>query len=570
MQDSALYLEADEDITSAIDKLSKAPGNAVQIVVPKRSTMLQSIINLKLLKKAAESHHKNLVLVTGDKIASELASRVGLAVAPSLGAKAVLGAAETPAKLQTNEEVIEADDPPPPPPAPEPTPPKPKGPPLLRRRELSDTPAPPPPSPAGPEPEPAESPSTDAKPAAAKSSGASVPKIPNFNIFQKRLGWVALVVVVIIAYFVFMAFFTSAKVTLYAQGTQSTIDTSFAIDTSAQTSDSANAVLAGRTISASKDLSGPFTPTGTQDVGTKASGTMTIFNSYDENPHTLVSGTRFQAPDGTVFLSTADATVPGATLSLSGGHVSLNPGQTTVNVQASANGANFNESPASYTIPGLPASEQSQQNGIYATGAQMSGGTTKTITVVAQSDVSTAQAALLQKDAGNAGSELKAALPNGYTEIVASQSSSASAVTPSPAVGQQADTATLQLKVTYTVLAVKTSDYQAFVNAAEQKQIGANNQIYDNGLGSAQLTSTGQDSSGRPTFHLNTTAFSGAKLSTTQVASQIKGKRYGDAASYASGLPGVQQATISIWPAWASSLPSSTGKIKVVIQIAKQ
>jgi hypothetical protein len=86
MKDNALYLEVDEDITSAIDKLTKSSGTPVQIVVPKRSTMLQSIINLKLLKKAAEQGGKELVLVTNDRIASDLAGRVGLAVAPSLGA----------------------------------------------------------------------------------------------------------------------------------------------------------------------------------------------------------------------------------------------------------------------------------------------------------------------------------------------------------------------------------------------------------------------------------------------------------------------------------------------------
>ena len=33
MKDNALYLEVDEDITSAIDKLSKAPAGPVQIVL---------------------------------------------------------------------------------------------------------------------------------------------------------------------------------------------------------------------------------------------------------------------------------------------------------------------------------------------------------------------------------------------------------------------------------------------------------------------------------------------------------------------------------------------------------
>src|SRR5262245_43647295 len=90
MKDNALYLEVDEDITSAIDKLQKLPGDAARIVVPKRSTMLQSIINLKLLKKAAADSGKELVLVTNDRIATDLAGRVGLAVAPSLGATAAV------------------------------------------------------------------------------------------------------------------------------------------------------------------------------------------------------------------------------------------------------------------------------------------------------------------------------------------------------------------------------------------------------------------------------------------------------------------------------------------------
>jgi hypothetical protein len=60
MNQEALYLEADEDITSAIDKLHKTVGDTVQIVVPKRSTLLQSIINLKLLKKRPKPLIKSL------------------------------------------------------------------------------------------------------------------------------------------------------------------------------------------------------------------------------------------------------------------------------------------------------------------------------------------------------------------------------------------------------------------------------------------------------------------------------------------------------------------------------
>ncbi len=101
MKDNALYLEVDEDITSAIDKLSKSAEGSVQIVVPKRSTILQSIINLKLLKKAADQSGKEIVLVTNDRIATDLAARVGLAVAAAIGAKPVISEPVIPEALKS-------------------------------------------------------------------------------------------------------------------------------------------------------------------------------------------------------------------------------------------------------------------------------------------------------------------------------------------------------------------------------------------------------------------------------------------------------------------------------------
>jgi hypothetical protein len=567
MKDNALYLEVDEDITSAIDKLSKTQGSSVQIVVPKRSTMLQSIINLKLLKKAADGGGKELVLVTSDRIASELASRVGLAVAPSIGAKAVLSDAKIPEALSTTEEIIDEGDPEPPPPVIEPKPKASKKP-LLKRIPVSEG------LPVAP-PAPSEVSVSALEPVAAPeavplagSSPKKPPKIPNFNLLQKRLLWIVAAVVLVVGYLVAMYVFTSAKVTLYASGTKVDIDTTYSVDPSLKSADQANAVLAGQTVTVSKDLTGPFTPTGKQDAGTKAGGNMTVYNSYDTNAHTLVAGTRFQAPDGNIFVSATDISVPGATPTLVGGHLGFSPGQTVVAVTAAQNGDSYNEAPASYTIPGLSASEQSQQNGIYGKGDQMSGGASKTVTIVVQSDVDTEKAALLDKDKDNFTSDLQARVPNGYTAITASQATNTSNVSSSPTVGAVGDTASLTVHVTYTELAVPQADYAALVEAQEQKQVGDQNQIYDNGLAAAQVTASGTDSSGRQSFHLTTVAFSGAKLDKAALATKLKGLRYGDAASLASGLPGVARADISIWPGWVASMPSRTSKITVTIQVA--
>ncbi len=566
MKDNALYLEADEDITSAIDKLQKVEGDAVQIVVPKRSTMLQSIINLKLLKKAAASSGKELVLVTNDRVATDLAGRLGLAVAPSLGAKPVIAETAAPEPV-SNEDVIEADDPEPTPPteAPAAVASKPTAPkkPLFARKAVDDKPTPP----ATPASVAAAAVDAAEEPSSVDSIAKSGPKVPNFNKLQKRLLWVGLAVVLIVGYFVAMYFLTSAKVTLYAVGSKVGIDMTFAADPNLHQTDQSSSVLAAQTVTFSKDLSAPFTPTGQKDVGTQATGQMTIYNTYDTNTHELTSGTRLSAPDGKIFRTNSDVTVPGATPTLSHGQLSLQPGTVTVAVTADQNGDTYNEGPARYTIVAYSGDMQSK---IYGQGAQMGGGTSKTVTVVTQDDINKAQTALLAGDKAGSQRNLDSKVPSGYQALTSSQAQTADNVTSSPTIGAEGTTATLSLKATYTELAVKKTDYTALVEAAEQKQIGSQNQVYDNGLNNAQVTASPADSSGRQSFHLTTQAYGGAKLDKVQIATQLKGKRYGDAAEAATKLPGVQKVDISLWPVWVTSLPARASQISISIQVASQ
>ena len=554
MNDNALYLEVDEDITSAIDKLKHSAEGSVQIVVPKRSTMLQSIINLKLLKKAAEQGGKELVLVTSDRIATELAARVGLAVAPSIGAKPVITEVNIPEALKSNEEVIEADDPEPPP---IPTEAKSKifKKPVMKRLPISDGP---PPSglPLPPDGQAGELAVATAASAAdgAKKGG---PKVPNFGRLQKRVMWVGLAAFLVVGYLVLMYLFTAAKVTLYATGTKVEVDATFAVDPALKTTDQAKSVLAGQIVTISKDLSGPFTPTGKKDVGTKAGGTVTVSNCTT-NPQPLVAGTRFVAPDNKLFRSSTDSTVPPATYPVG----LCVPGKIDITVTADVNGDSYNEAPANYSMPALSIPV------ITAHGAQMSGGTTKTITIVAQSDVDTEKAALLDKDKDNSTRDLQGRVPSGFVALPSSQTAAADSVTPTPAVGAEGETATLALKVTYTVLAVKQSEYESMLHSQEQKQVGDKNQIYDDGLAAAQVTVTDKDSTGRQNFHLTTEAFGGTKLDKTQIAAKLKGQRYGDATTTAAGLPGVTRADISISPGWVSQMPSRPDKISITIQVA--
>jgi len=120
---------------------------------------------------------------------------------------------------------------------------------------------------------------------------------------------------------------------------------------------------------------------------------------------------------------------------------------------------------------------------------------------------------------------------------------------------------------TYSELAVSSADFKTRLDSLEQKQIGAENQIYDDGLKSVKTIATGGDATGARTFKLTADAYGGAKISTAAVAKSLAGKQYGNAMDIAGKEPGVQRVEIIMQPPWAANLPSRVNQIKVVIKV---
>lgn len=80
MAHQTFYIDIDEEITSIVDRLRKAKAREIIIVVPKRALLIQSIVNLKLLKKEADNLKKHLIIVTQDKLGKLLVEKTGIAV----------------------------------------------------------------------------------------------------------------------------------------------------------------------------------------------------------------------------------------------------------------------------------------------------------------------------------------------------------------------------------------------------------------------------------------------------------------------------------------------------------
>ncbi|MDD5396896.1 MAG: hypothetical protein PHW24_02440 [Candidatus Moranbacteria bacterium] len=78
------YIDIEEEISSVVDRLNKSMSVDNYFVVPKRALFLQSIVNLKLLKREADKVGKKVFIVTQDEIGASMAERSGIEVLASL------------------------------------------------------------------------------------------------------------------------------------------------------------------------------------------------------------------------------------------------------------------------------------------------------------------------------------------------------------------------------------------------------------------------------------------------------------------------------------------------------
>jgi len=74
------YIDIDEEITSVVEKIKNSQYKEVVIVVPKGALLIQSIINLMVLKKEADDLNLQLMIVTQDKLGKFLVEKAGILV----------------------------------------------------------------------------------------------------------------------------------------------------------------------------------------------------------------------------------------------------------------------------------------------------------------------------------------------------------------------------------------------------------------------------------------------------------------------------------------------------------
>lgn len=546
MNKDVIYIDIEDDITAIISKIKASKEKIIALVPPKRTGVLQSAVNLRLLTRAASTADKRVVLITNNTSLISLAAAAAIPVAKNLQTKPeipevsavdtddtdeVIDGNELPVGEHANMADDNDDD-------------------ISKAAAVAAIAATDDVVADAPKPEPKKSP----------KKAKSAVKVPNFNSFRKKLalgiiGGVGLIVFLVWA----IVFAPRATIVIAAKTTNSSINTDVIVGDSLKTNVE-KGTLKAIMQKQSEDVSIEFTATGTENVGNKATGTVN-FTKSSQGSTTIEAGTRLKSSSGLYFVVDQDVTVPSATLSFScSGFVC--PGEASGDVTAEEPGASYNA--ASGSLSGAP-------NGVDAEfDSATSGGTDKKVKVATAADVQKAKQSLVDQKTDDIKEELKNAFEGDVSVLEDTFNADYSKVTSSPAVGKEAPggKGTLTGPVTYTLLAVAVSELDDFLTKTLEAELENKDeqQVYDSGAEKAQFQDVELKKVGGEATLIATGSI-GPKINEKEVKEQARGKKFGDIQADIQSIQGVSSVDINFFPFWVSTVPDDVKKISVEFKL---
>ena len=312
---------------------------------------------------------------------------------------------------------------------------------------------------------------------------------------------------------------------------------------------------------ATTDLSDSDTVAGNGTTATqmKASGSITVYNSYSASSVKLVKDTRFQTSTGLIFRTPADIVIPGKSGST--------PGHVTVTVVADQAGPQYNVGPVShFTVPGLQ-SNPAMYAAIYAqsTGS-MTGG------------FSGDQEGVAPSDRASAITDIRARLAQKAAQYVLSQNS-ASAVAFAGldqimyTDAQDVDASSSQVQINETAhvqVPVFAADAFASQVAVTMGVVTDNSPVSlvpGSGYAAQSTDATPVSLGSDPVdFSLSGSATFVWSIDTGTLAQALAGRDQSVFETVIHGFAGIEAARARIEPFWKTSFPSDPSKIKITVE----
>lgn len=537
---SALYVDVEDDLTTIISKIKSSSGKVIALVPPKRVGILQSAVNLKLLKKTADKQKKDLILVSTDKTLGTLAAGAGIPVARNLTSEPKL--LDLPEDFDDEELITGLDN-------------------FDRKPEeksreyaaveaiadddkIND----------GAEGDVIDDePKRKSKAKKSKKSGGAV--IPNIKKFRRWLILGILVLLSLGAFAVWAMFFSTMTITISAKTSEENIDQAVTLEVDGKTvaEESKLRAVAVRDDSDTRQIQ--FTPTGKKEKGNKASGSIVIRNA---------ASTNYNPDTGAKNVVTIPA---GVTVYTAGGlQFVTNEAVTLAKGESASVGATAVAIGPEYNIPAQTAVTVAVSSAVPVTASTkgaFSGGSRETVSVVQQSDINQV-VDKIRGDNGNNSNARSAMLKKFADDVVPIEDSfklDVVDISSNPGVDEEAQSATVSLRLVYTMYGIPKTDINNILSfAANNKLSNKNNQtVFDNGMSGVKIESYNP---GNDSLRLVTTAKIGPKVVDDEIKADAVGKKAYEIESSIESINGVEDVTVDM-PFWMSVAPEAN-RIKIV------
>ena len=585
MNKDVIYIEPEDDITDILANIKGAKSKIVALVPPKKSSVLRSAVNFKLISKAATKSEKTVVLITADESLLRLAGSVKMPTAKNLQSKPQLP--DTEDAEEFGEEKDEAPD----------------------EETIEDG------AETAEEASAEEAPKKDAKAKAGKKDDAAVaaaaaeeieeldddeeekkpakkkkPVVPNFKKYRKFIVGGALIVILLVALLVWANVVApAAKISVKVRTTASNFSKNVTLVTDASKADAENGVFHIEEKTVTKKAEADFEATGQKDVGTKATGKIYLKrtspvvsdNSMRINIPAIQipAGTKFTTESGLVYETTEAATLKAV------GNDNCNPTiigtnfgcnlkynvEATVAARATENGDKYNIQAGTKF-----KSNDSKYIASVAEGG-MTGGTSKMIKVISEEDVKNAEDDLGNNDADARG-ELASEFSGDYILIGTSFKAKDRKVSTSPLQGEEVTegvTPKIVSETTYIIYAVQRSDIDIYIRAQVSESLGDDTQeIYSSGIvgedeegADKAFFDAYKDEGGKITAKLKSTVKTGPRVTPEMVAEKRYGEKVGKVKSILTSINGVSGVDIETSYFWVTSIPTDPNKVDISVTV---
>lgn len=546
-----IYIDIDDEITGIIDKMNASKSKIVSLVLPKRATVLQSIVNMRLLKRAADESKKNVVLITSEASLMPLAGAAKMYVAKTLNSKPEI---PTPPSADDDEETVQEDTEP------------------IHDTEITAATAgaiavgalaglPPKDDMETVELEDDELPEAiNAKGADAGTSDKPPKKddklkVPNFDRFRLLLiGGVCLLILLIGGFVAANKILPKATIKVGTNATNVNVTANMTIGTTTAKLDPTTSAVPAKQASIQKTYTQSATATGQLNNGLKATGNVTVTEICTKKPSPISAGVGLSSNKLT-FITTdvLSLTISGFD---SNGNIICSG---TVPIKAQQGGAQYNlAANSTFSVSGYP-------NLTGTNNSALSGGTDNIVTVVSQSDIDGAKAKIVTDEATIKQTLSTQLSQAGWYPITGTYNAGAPVVTTSANAGDAAANVTVTEVITYTMLGVHQADLKVLVDNNVKTQIDTSKQnILDEGFSTAtyNVQSTTDTSA---VVTMQTVAVVGPQLNPDAIKTEVAGKKTGDVKSLLQTNPDVTSVDVSYSPFWVTSVPHDTSKIIIII-----